>query len=112
MTLEHLIERDGPICVWCGRELWREDLTTEHLLPRARRGRGRPENLAVACRSCNRQRQTQGVAAYVRAARAAGRAPRIDLLRRALMRLAASPAAPHARYAERQLDLLARLDPT
>jgi hypothetical protein len=40
MTLEHLISRDGEVCVWCGRELWRRDLTAEHLLPRARSGRG------------------------------------------------------------------------
>jgi hypothetical protein len=110
VRLEHLIARDGPVCVWCGRQLWRCDLTAEHLLPRSQRGRGQPENLAVACRACNRQRRTTGVAAFARAASAAGRQPRIDLLRGALVRLAASPLPSHARYAERQLELLARLE--
>jgi hypothetical protein len=38
MTLESLVGRDGGTCVWCGREPWREDLTAEHLLPRAGHG--------------------------------------------------------------------------
>jgi 5-methylcytosine-specific restriction endonuclease McrA len=48
MTRENLITRDGRTCVWCGREPWPADLTAEHLLPRSRRGRTMPENLAVA----------------------------------------------------------------
>lgn len=46
MTREHLIGRDGGICVWCGREPWSADVTAEHLLPRSRRGRTMPENLS------------------------------------------------------------------
>jgi 5-methylcytosine-specific restriction endonuclease McrA len=109
MTLEHLITRDGGVCVWCGRELWRRDLTAEHILPRARSGRGVHENLAVACRRCNKQRRTKSVAAYVRAQRNAGAAPRLDLLTAALERLSESPSPAHAAYGRRQLALLERL---
>jgi hypothetical protein len=109
MTLENLISRDGEACVWCGRELWRHDLTAEHLLPRARSGRGVPENLAVACRRCNKQRRTKSVAAYVRAQQSAGAAPRLDLLTAALERLSGSPSSAHAQYGRRQLALLDRL---
>lgn len=109
MTRELLIGRDGGICVWCGREPWTADLTAEHLLPRSRRGRTLPENLAVACRSCNKRRRTKPVAAYVRSQRAEGYEPRMDLLGSALERLSGSDSAAHAEYARRQLALLQRL---
>jgi 5-methylcytosine-specific restriction endonuclease McrA len=109
MTLQTLIDRDGGVCVWCGQEPWPTDLTAEHLLPRARRGRGTPENLAVACRRCNKARRTKSIAAYVRAQLTEGEHPRLDLLTHALARLSASSSARHAQYARRELDLLARL---
>ncbi len=109
MTLEELIARDGPLCVWCGREVWRADLTAEHLLPRSRGGRGEPENLTVACRRCNRRRRSRGVAAYVRSLTRAGTSARLDLLKRALERLAGSASGSQAAYGRRQLELLERL---
>jgi 5-methylcytosine-specific restriction endonuclease McrA len=108
-ALDDLILRDGPACVWCGREPWRADLTAEHLLPRARRGRTTDDNLAVACRACNRSRRTKPVSAYVRTQLEAGRQPRLDLLAAALRRLAQSAAPAHAAYGARQLELLHRL---
>lgn len=104
--LGELIRRDGPTCVWCGRELWEADLTAEHLLPRSRGGHATPENLAVACRRCNRARRTQSVVGYVRSRQAAGAAPRLEGLLSALERLAASPRRVHAVYGARQLELL------
>ncbi len=109
MTLHSLIARDGGTCVWCGREPWPADLTAEHLLPRSRSGRGLPENLAVACRSCNRRRRSQPVAAYIRAQLGAGGRPRIDLLEAALGRLSASSSREHAEYGRRQLALMQRI---
>ena len=109
MGVDQLIDRDGAVCVWCGREPWRGDLTAEHLLPRSRRGRTRPENLAVACRSCNRRRRSRPVSAYVRERHEAGAAPRLDLLTAALDRLAASDSPVHADYGKRQLELLDRI---
>jgi 5-methylcytosine-specific restriction endonuclease McrA len=109
VTREQLIGRDGGICVWCGREPWTADLTAEHLLPRARRGRTQPENLAVACRPCNKRRRTKPVVAYVRSLRDAGYEPRVDLLEGALERLSLSASPAQAEYASRQLALLDRL---
>jgi 5-methylcytosine-specific restriction endonuclease McrA len=109
MTRESLIGRDGGICVWCGREPWPADLTAEHLLPRARHGRTVPENLAVACRACNKRRRTKPVVAYVRAQRHDGQEPRVDLLEAALRRMSGSGSPVHAEYAARQLALLDRL---
>ena len=109
MTLSELIARDGGVCVWCARTPWHSDLTAEHLLPRSRGGRGLPENLAVACRTCNRRRRSRGVAAYARSRLDEGLETRLDRLAAALEDLAGSPSSPHARYGRRQLELLSRL---
>jgi 5-methylcytosine-specific restriction endonuclease McrA len=109
VTLDELISRDGETCVWCGGSRWRDDLTAEHLLPRSRGGRGIPENLAVACRSCNRRRRSRGVAAYARLMMRQGRHPGLDRLAAHLERLAASGSTPHAAYGQRQLILIRRL---
>lgn len=109
MTLDALIERDGGACVWCGREPWRRDLTTEHLVPRARGGRTSPENLTVACRPCNRRRGTRPVVAFVRAQLDAGMRPRSDVLATTLGRLADSDRRDLADYGRRQQALLTRL---
>ena len=89
--------------MWCGREPWPADLTAEHLLPRSRRGRTVAENLAVACRLCNKRRRTKPVVAYVRAQRQDGYVPRVDLLETALVRLSApdpppTPSTPSASW--------------
>lgn len=95
--------------MWCGAQPWVDDLTVEHLLPRSRGGRGRPENLVVACRTCNRRRRSRQVSAYARALLREGRRPRLDLLTAALARLSRSPAREHADYGRRQLALVERL---
>ena len=51
------VERDGPRCVWCGREcggLVRA--TTDHLVPRVKGGPSWLENEVLACARCNHQR--------------------------------------------------------
>ena len=109
MTLEALIERDGTSCVWCGREMWRTDLTAEHLVPRSRGGRTSPENLTVACRACNRRRGTRPVVSHVRSLLDEGATPQPDRLLVSLGRLAESDRRDLAAYGARQHALLARL---
>lgn len=104
-----ILERDGGTCVWCGREPWPRDLTLEHLLPRSRGGHATPENLAPACRPCNRARRSRPVTAYARELADAGREPRIELLETALERLSGSPRAAESVYGTRQLELLRRV---
>jgi 5-methylcytosine-specific restriction endonuclease McrA len=108
VTLDELIGRDSERCVWCGRQVWRSDLNVEHLMPRARGGQTRPENLAVACKRCNRDRGTKPVVAYVRERVRAGDEPPIAQLASALERLAQSDSRVHADYGRRQLALLTR----
>lgn len=109
MTLREVLSRDGTWCVWCGRVMWPRDLTVEHLLPRARGGRGVPENLAVACRRCNRRRGAKPAATYVRERLQAGEHPEIGRLRGSLARLSGSQLGTHAEYGRRQLALLGRI---
>jgi hypothetical protein len=109
MTLEALIERDGSMCVWCGREPWRRDLTAEHLMPRSRGGRTSLENLTVACRACNRRRGTRPVVAFARAQLDAGAPVRTEVLAATLARLADSDRRDLAGYGQRQHALLHRL---
>ena len=103
-----VLDRDGPACVWCGREPWQRDLTLEHLLPRSRGGHATPENLAPACRPCNRARRSKPVAAYARELIAGGREPHLATLAAALERLSGSPRAVESAYGARQLELIRR----
>ena len=43
-------ERDGRVCVYCGST---EDLTLDHIVPLSKGGAHSPDNLCIACRSCN-----------------------------------------------------------
>ncbi len=45
-------------CVFCGS---REDLSTDHLIPKNRGGDDSADNLVLACRSCNSSRGDKGV---------------------------------------------------
>jgi hypothetical protein len=106
LNVDDLIERDGAACVWCGRELWRRDLTLEHVVPRSRGGHATPENALVACRPCNRRRGSKPVDAYVRDLVREGAAVDMPALLRCLEGLARSPRRAHRDVATRQLDRL------
>ena len=56
--MDLVLERDGPTCVWCGREVGvgLVDATTEHVVPRIKGGPSWLENEVAACRRCNGQR--------------------------------------------------------
>jgi hypothetical protein len=107
VDLEQLIERDGPACVWCGRELWRRDLTLEHVVPRSRGGHMTPENALVACRPCNERRGSRPVDAYVRELAREGADVNVPALRDALTRLSRSGRRAHRDAASRQMRRLA-----
>lgn len=53
LTRFNLFLRDGFRCVYCGRRQAVEELTFDHLVPRARGGTSCWENLVAACRACN-----------------------------------------------------------
>lgn len=53
MTRDALFARDGFTCVYCGAVLPPEQLTVDHVQPRARGGDGSGGNLVTACGPCN-----------------------------------------------------------
>ncbi len=51
-----LIREYGCCCWWCGRDLFREQLTLDHLKPKSQGGSNSLENLRLACFPCNHSR--------------------------------------------------------
>lgn len=56
-----VFRRDGWRCVYCRRRGTSRTLTLDHKIPRKDGGKGTPENLLTACRSCN---QRKGIKPY------------------------------------------------
>jgi len=51
------VDRDGPTCIWCGREFTAQVTpSTEHVVPRVKGGPSWLENEVAACRRCNADR--------------------------------------------------------
>jgi 5-methylcytosine-specific restriction endonuclease McrA len=48
-----IFARDRWICQYCGSKAGTEDLTRDHVLPRAQGGKSCWENVVTACRGCN-----------------------------------------------------------
>lgn len=52
-----IIDRDGGICYLCGNTPTGWQLTLDHVIPLVRGGSHTPDNLRVACRSCNARKK-------------------------------------------------------
>jgi 5-methylcytosine-specific restriction endonuclease McrA len=52
-TCADIVERDGPACYLCGKELTPREVTLEHVVPLSRGGAHVPENARIACKPCN-----------------------------------------------------------
>lgn len=48
--------RDKFTCQYCGKHQKADDLTLDHITPRAQRGASTPENLVTACLPCNNRK--------------------------------------------------------
>ena len=53
LTNRVLFRRDQNVCAYCGNEFKCEDLTRDHVIPRAQQGLDKWTNVVTACRSCN-----------------------------------------------------------
>ena len=83
------IERDGPTCIWCGRELTGlVSPTTEHVVPRVKGGPSWPENEVAACRRCNAERGHTSPVQWLAECRRRGWQPDEARLSRTLQSLA------------------------
>ncbi|MFH1242120.1 MAG: HNH endonuclease [Pseudomonadota bacterium] len=48
----------GGICYYCHREVGREQLTMDHIVPLSRGGKSKKGNLVPACKECNNKKKT------------------------------------------------------
>jgi len=63
----------GPVCAYCGVTSKPEDITLDHVYPR--RGQSaydRPDNLVLACKSCNSAKADMPFLAFILARRSRG----------------------------------------
>ena len=90
--MAHILERDGPYCVWCSAPLntTLNTPTTEHLVPRIKGGPSWIENELAACKRCNNERGHQSPAGWLQECIGLGRTPRCDVVIAALERLQAA----------------------
>jgi len=56
LTRRNVMLRDGHRCRYCGRTGGERQLNIDHVLPRARGGEDRWDNLVTACQPCNRRK--------------------------------------------------------
>jgi 5-methylcytosine-specific restriction endonuclease McrA len=56
LTNRALFQRDGYLCMYCGRKHGSRELTREHVLPVSRGGRDCWTNVLTACVSCNHRK--------------------------------------------------------
>ena len=52
-TKKNVLIRDKHTCQYCGRRFPSSELTLDHVIPKARGGRTRWDNLVACCRRCN-----------------------------------------------------------
>jgi 5-methylcytosine-specific restriction endonuclease McrA len=106
--LENLIQQYNHQCVWCGRKLWEQQLTVEHLCPKSKGGRGGQENLLLACNQCNWQRKSKSAVSFAEAKEQKGFNPQWDVLSSALQLLSNSEIRKQREWAKKQLNHLVK----
>jgi len=52
----NIFKRDRYTCQYCGRQPGSEELTLDHVIPRAQGGESRWENCVLACLACNKRK--------------------------------------------------------
>lgn len=55
----NIYARDGFTCQYCGQRFVTEDLTFDHVVPRARGGKTNWENIVTCCVPCNRRKASR-----------------------------------------------------
>ena len=65
MSRELIFARDRYRCVYCGRVYPVEELSLDHVQPRARGGDRSAGNLVTACRGCNVLKGHRSIAAFL-----------------------------------------------
>jgi 5-methylcytosine-specific restriction endonuclease McrA len=61
---KEIIKRDGSDCYLCGKTLTLDKITLDHVLPLTRNGNDKPENIKIACKSCNSSKSNKTLTEY------------------------------------------------
>ena len=48
---------NGGLCHYCGRQVGREALTMDHVVPLSRGGKSKKGNIVAACKECNNKKK-------------------------------------------------------
>jgi hypothetical protein len=56
LTNSKLFARDRNLCAYCGHPFLESELTREHIVPMAQKGRDHWMNVVTACKSCNHRK--------------------------------------------------------
>jgi len=56
VTRKNVYVRDGYRCNYCGHKFRGDQLTLDHIIPKAQGGRSSWENLTACCQKCNREK--------------------------------------------------------
>lgn len=54
VSRNNILNRDGNMCMYCGKVLPTRDLTLDHIIPRSRGGKNTWDNLVACCTPCNK----------------------------------------------------------
>lgn len=63
-TLRDRIYASGGICEWCTLSLVGQEFEVDHIIPLQRGGENIPDNIAVACPTCNRRKSAKHPARF------------------------------------------------
>lgn len=61
---QRLLE-ENPHCFYCGCDLTVDNSTLDHLVPRAKKGPNKSENIVLSCYTCNHRKGTKTAAQYL-----------------------------------------------
>jgi 5-methylcytosine-specific restriction enzyme A len=48
---------ESGVCYYCGREVGRENLTMDHIVPLSRGGKSTKGNIVACCKECNNRKK-------------------------------------------------------
>ena len=68
-----LLAQHGPVCAYCGRNISADEVTLDHVRPRkGQTAYDRPDNLVLACPTCNAAKADTPFLAFLLARRSRG----------------------------------------
>lgn len=59
VAITEIIDRDGPACYLCNRDLAANETELEHVIPLVKGGEHTASNLAIACQPCNSEKHAR-----------------------------------------------------